>query len=339
MGTNIWAHLCLCTLLAAALPGVSAAELPAQSASSQVAGLLQRIQVAARERSYQGTRVNSVGATLTSSRVAHYLAGGQAFESVELLDGEPHRVYRQDDQVLSLWPQRRLAVLEQRTLRQGLPSMLQSIDPRAEASYDIKAQGLERVAGREAHVLTFHPRDEHRFAQRIWADVATGLMLRAEVLGGRGEVLEASMFSDVSIGTRPSGQTVAQAMRQLEGYQVTRRSPQTTQLGAEGWAMSSVTLSGFRLADCARRMLDAEPGAKQGEQRPVLQAVFSDGLTHVSMFVEAYEPERHHKPLLTQIGATHTLMQRHAGQWWLTVVGDVPAATLQYFAKALERQR
>lgn len=332
------ARMCLCALLAAALPGLGVAEPPGQPVSSQVAGLLQRIQAAARERSYQGTLVNSVGATLSSSRVAHYLAGGQAFESVELLDGEPHRVYRHDDRVLSLWPQRRLAVLEQRTLRQGLPSMLHSIEPRAQDSYDVKAQGLERVAGREAHVLTFHPRDEHRFAQRIWADVATGLMLRAEVLGGRGEVLEASMFSDVSIGTRPSGPSVAQAMRRLEGYQVTRRSPQTTQLGAEGWVMS-LALPGFRLADCARRILDAEPGANPAEPRPVLQAVFSDGLTHVSLFVEAYEPERHRKPLLTQIGATHTLMQRHGGQWWLTVVGDVPAATLQLFVKALERQR
>ncbi len=338
MATNILARVCLCALLAAALPRLGAAEPLGQPALSPVAGLLQRIQAAARERSYQGTLVNSVGATLSSSRVAHYLVGGQAFESVELLDGEPHRVYRHDDHVLSLWPQRRRAVLEQRNVRQGLPSMLQSIDPRAQNTYDITANGLERVAGREAQVLTFRPRDEHRFAQRIWADVATGLMLRAEVLGGRGEVLEASMFSDVSIGTRPSGQSVAQAMRRLEGYHVTRRSPQTTQLSAEGWMMT-LALPGFRLADCARRVLDAEPGAKQVEQGPVLQAVFYDGLTYVSMFIEAYEPERHRKPLLTQIGATHTLMQRHAGQWWLTVVGDVPAATLQHFAKALERQR
>jgi sigma-E factor negative regulatory protein RseB len=71
----------------------------------------------------------------------------------------------------------------------------------------------------------------------------------------------------------------------------------------------------------------------------VLQAVFSDGLTHVSMFIEAIDRQRHRQPLLTQMGATHTLMQAHGGDWWVTVMGDVPASTLKQFYQALERRR
>ena len=37
------------------------------------------------------------------------------------------------------------------------------------------------------------------------------------------------------------------------------------------------------------------------------------------------------------VGATQTLMRRQ-GDWWITVVGDVPAATLKMFATALERR-
>ena len=40
------------------------------------------------------------------------------------------------------------------------------------------------------------------------------------------------------------------------------------------------------------------------------------------MLREAIDRQRHKQPLLTQMGATHTLMQAH-GEWWVTVMGDV----------------
>ena len=67
----------------------------------------------------------------------------------------------------------------------------------------------------------------------------------------------------------------------------------------------------------------------------MLQAIFSDGLTYVSVFIEPYRPRSATSArCCTQLGATQTLMRRH-GDWWVTVVGDVPPATLQQFAPAL----
>jgi sigma-E factor negative regulatory protein RseB len=68
-----------------------------------------------------------------------------------------------------------------------------------------------------------------------------------------------------------------------------------------------------------------------------LMAVFSDGLTHVSLFVEPYDAQRH-KPVATSLGATHTIMIR-SGDWWITAMGDVPMATVHLFSMALERRR
>jgi len=75
-----------------------------------------------------------------------------------------------------------------------------------------------------------------------------------------------------------------------------------------------------------------------GDGEPVMQAVFTDGLTHVSVFVEPYKPQRHRAEVQAQQGATTTLMQRR-GEHWVTAVGDVPPATLKQFALALERRR
>ena len=42
--------------------------------------------------------------------------------------------------------------------------------------------------------------------------------------------------------------------------------------------------------------------------------------------------------MVASVGATQTLMKQH-GDWWVTVVGDVPPATLRMFADGLERRK
>jgi sigma-E factor negative regulatory protein RseB len=70
----------------------------------------------------------------------------------------------------------------------------------------------------------------------------------------------------------------------------------------------------------------------------VLQTVFSDGLAHVSVFIEAFDALRHRQGMRTTLGATSTVMHRR-GDWWITVVGEVPMATVLQFDAALERRR
>ena len=90
-------------------------------------------------------------------------------------------------------------------------------------------------------------------------------------------------------------------------------------------------MPGFRLAGAVRRPLDG------GGDETVLQAVFTDGLTHVSLFVEPVESRRDYADLSGRLGATATLRQRR-GLHWITVMGDVPPATLRAFADALQRR-
>jgi sigma-E factor negative regulatory protein RseB len=291
--------LALLVLLAAAPPAAAAEPAGKPLPAGEARQWLQRIHGAAYERNYQGTLVFSAGGGLSSSRVAHFSDGGHSYERVEVLDGRRQQTFRHNDRVVTLWPRSRVVVIEEREPRQA--SLRQVVEPRAEEVYEVHDQGSEHVAGRETRVLLLQPRDEHRFAQRLWIDRRSALVLRAELLGLRQEVLESSAFSEVEIGVKSRPQTVLQPMRQLEG--------------------------------CTKRTLDPAAAAAA----PVLQAVFSDGLTHVSLFVEAIDRDR--RPSLTQVGATHTLMQPHGSQWWVTVMGDVPPATLKLFHQALERRR
>jgi sigma-E factor negative regulatory protein RseB len=304
---------------------------------------LERMRQAARQGNYEGTMVFSAGGTISSTRLWHYRVGDQVYERVETQDGPPQRIYRHNDEVRTLWPQSRVAVAERREALAVWPITPLRVDPGALEHYELRREGVTRVAGRDAAVFLLEPRDALRYAQRVWADLVTGLMLRADVLGQGGLSLESNTFSEIDIGVRPQPDSVLQAMRRIDapaesksaardGWRVLRPVHRRTALDVEGWVLRQA-VPGFALAGCVMRTI--EPGR---EQAPVLQAVFTDGLTHVSLFIEPHLPERSRTAAVARIGATTTLARRQ-GEHWITAVGDVPAETLNRFADALERRR
>ena len=312
----------------------------AQSAATahEMRTWLMRIHEAASHSNFQGTFIVSGGGSVTSARIAHYCDGRNQFERIESLDGPARQVFRHNDVVHTFWPASKIAQVELRELLTAFPALLIAGDDRIHEVYEVQLQAGERIAGREAHVLWVRPRDAYRFGYRLWADKASGLLLRSDVLGDKMEVLETAAFSDVAIGIRPQFDSVLQPMRRLEGYRVLRPILRTTTLEAEGWAVRSVP-PGFRQVSGVRGRIDAAALAKDGAaERDVLQSIYSDGLTHVSLFIEPYDATHASQPSTTSIGATQTLMRRQ-GAWWITAVGDVPVATLYVFVNGLERSR
>lgn len=303
----------------------------------EVRAWLLRIHEAASHRNFQGTFVVSGGGAVSSARIAHFCEGPNQFERSEALGGQARHVYRHNDVVTTLWPTNKTAMVEQRNLLSHFPALLQAGDDRIADFYDVHPQGADRVAGRDANVLLVKPRDGYRYGYRLWADQASGLLLRADVIGERSEVLESSAFSDVTIGVKPQPESVLQPMKKLEGYRVLRPVLTRTRLDAEGWAMRQAA-PGFRQVSCVKRPMNGSAAPNVAAVPQVLQAIFSDGLTYVSLFIEPFDPHRHTRPMLASVGPTQTLMQQQ-GDWWVTVVGDVPPATLRMFAKGLERSK
>ena len=329
--------------LEAAMLVIAAAmcSLPAQAGEAsptakptEARAWLQRIHNAANQRNYEGTLVVTADGRMSSSRLAHYCEGNQYFERVDMLDGQPRRVFRHNDQMLTVWPAAKTARVEQRDAVAMFPAVLSGSEEQLFERYDMLAEGTDRVAGHDTVVFLLRPRDGQRFAQRLWAEQGSGLLLRADVLAPDGHVLETAAFSDVAIGVKAQPESVLAPMKGLVGYRVLRSVPQRTELDAEGWRLT-VPVAGFREISCVKRSLAAPTDAERLPAVDVVQAIFSDGLTHVSVFIEPFRAERHHAGSAA-FGATHTLMQP-LGAHWVTAVGDVPMATLRQFVAALER--
>ena len=332
----------VCLSLSAALlwqPLASAAGEPAASAgvaaSAPLVPWMARIGQAAASLSYEGTLMFSHGGVVSSARVLHVCTGNQRLERIEMLDGRARLQYRHNDQMLTLWPGARLAVVEPREPVAEFPALpgAAGLDPLL--NYKLVPVGSGRIAGHPAEMMLMQPKDGLRFARRLWAHPATGLLLRSDVLGPQGEVLESTAFSDLRIDPRLQAEPLLAAMKRLDGYRMVRPQPLKVELEDEGWRMTQ-PVPGFQLVSCSKRMLQAQ--AADGEPLQVLQSVFSDGLSHVSVFIEAYDAQRHKQAMRTALGATHTVTFRQ-GDWWLTIVGEVPSATVQRFETLLERKR
>lgn len=323
--TLLWA-LCL------SVGAVSAQADPPASADANA--WLMRTHEAASRRNYEGTLVFSTSGGMSSSKVAHFCDGAQQYERVEALDGEPRSMLRQNELVHTIWPRAKVVVAEHRDVRAAFPALLSGAERRVLSSYELQPQGVGRVAGRDADMVVLKAKDEWRFSQRLWADRESGLLLRADILAPDGQTLESAAFSELVLGVKSRPELITGPLQALTGYRVVKPQVQSTTLVAEGWTLQHPP-AGFVQVQCLRRSLDPT-----GERTapPVVQAIFSDGLTHVSVFIEPYQALRHQAEGAMVVGATHSYSLRRKDVW-ITLVGDVPTPTLRLFAAALERQR
>jgi sigma-E factor negative regulatory protein RseB len=199
-----------------------------------------------------------------------------------------------------------------------LPERLQDLDE----YYTLKLGNTERITGRVAQLVIIKPTDQYRYGYRLWADVDSGLLLKADLLDNQDTVLEQFMFTQVNIGAKIPASALAPGMtgKSMVWY---REDGDTRNVSDKpGWSASQLP-KGFRLSAHMTRRL---PMRKQ----PVEHLVYTDGLAAVSVFIE--KQEKGVKPFMqgpSRMGAVHA-MSAQSGDYQITTVGEVPAATVAF---------
>ncbi|HEY3598647.1 MAG TPA: MucB/RseB C-terminal domain-containing protein [Paraburkholderia sp.] len=332
--TTIWGRLPAFLFCAAVLlfttPRVFAQD--DSSARHTAAELLNRIHQAAQQQNYEGAFVYQRGTFVQTSRISHYATRNDGeFEQLESLDGKPRKMLRHNDELYTFVPERHLCVVEKRQNKDSFPALLSASSDDVLSVYEPKLLGRDRVAGLDADVIELDPKDAYRYAYKLWADTKTGLLLRAQTLDPNGQVLEQLSFSQIRIGVPVDKAPIASGIRNTAGWTVVRPPVEPVDMEAQGWQITP-NVAGFRkIRELRRPMAAHDPG---NPPIPVDQVVFSDGLAAISIFVEPVEKNTR-KEGAGNSGATHVLVKRQ-GDFWITLLGEVPQATLQQFASAIE---
>ena len=309
---------------------VASLAFSAKAAESSISDPLDRLyhsQSVVQKLEYSGTFVYQQGSQVRTSRITRLRTTKSVIEKLEVLDGQSQEYVRNGEEIIHYFPAERRIVVEHRGSERSFPD-ISFTNPREILRYYTARQlGMDRVAGRDVLGFALEPRDGLRYGYRFWSDRASGLLLRAQTLSEKGEIIEQIAFTQLSIGkVRPSQVKTSHA--NTRGWRIENSSAAAKE--PSGWNAGWLP-GGFKPVRTVKRVLGRPENA--GEPREVVQLVFSDGLAGISVFIEAWSPR--HESLPVQQGSLNMLGKRH-GKFWLTIVGEVPLATIRQVAESLE---
>jgi sigma-E factor negative regulatory protein RseB len=304
----------------------------AQPQPAEALAWLRKIHDATRKLSYSGTFVYRNGSRSETSRITRLVDATGSIEKVEVMDGVPREIIRTRDTVRCYLPDARVVKVERqadhRGAERGFPALLPERISALARHYDISLGEVERVAGLDCQIVKLSPKDELRYGHMLYADMKTGMLLKAETLDAKGEVIEQFTFTEFRVGAVPRERL--KPRHATQAWRVEESGATPANLAAAGWGLSS-ELPGFRKVTELRRRV--------GEAGSVGQVVYSDGLAAVSVFIEPLEGRR--DPVrtgLAGVGAIH-IYTREVARHMVTVVGEAPAASVQRIANAVEFRR
>jgi sigma-E factor negative regulatory protein RseB len=300
--------------------------------SSEALQLLQKVAGAAQRLTYTGIFVYQNGARSETSRITRLIDDGNEYERLEVLDGSPREVVRRNEEVRCFLPDNKLLIVERRNARQLFPTLLPGNLANLTEYYVIQKGPAARVAGVSSRLVIVEPKDEFRFGHQFWIEPNSGLLLKANLVGDAGAVLETFAFTELKIGG-PITRDMVQPQSQVEGgigWQVQRVDANEVKVDDGHWVFRN-PLPGFRRISGMKRKL--HPDSPEGTQ-----LIFSDGLAAISVFLEPMAGRAKEEPAQFSVGAVN-VFKRQVGDYQLIVMGDVPAAAIRHFGEGVEPRR
>ena len=286
---------------------------------------LRKMHEATQRLSYSGTFVYQIhqndGRTETS-RITRYAAGD--IEKLEVMNGVPREIVRTRDRVRCYLPDSRVVKVDRRVDR-DFPGLLPEQIPALTRHYDISLGETQRIAGLECQSVVLQPKDNLRYGYRLYAEVRSGMLMRADTIDSAGHSVETLMFTQFT----PGNVTRDMVRPSHEGKNRRIEDAGAAPASLAGWGLAA-ELPGFhKVIELKRRL---------GESRAAGQMVFSDGLAAVSVFIEPLEGRRDRASGLASMGAIH-IYTREVANHMITVVGEAPAVSVQRIADAVEFRR
>ena len=321
---NIHSFRYLATVTMATVLAACSATAWAQSSPDE---LLDRMNYVVNVVDYEGTVIRTENGQSEALRIVHKIIDGVIHEKLVSQEGSGLEIIRIGNEVHCILPDKQTVLIEDWNNQSTLFSALPSSEIRYGADYDVSIVRESRVAGRPAIMLAIRPHDEFRYGHRIWLDEETSFPLKTEIVSIDGELIGQIKFADIRIGSNISKDALAPSMS-LDNFSWFREPAGYDAVDVDtNWECTDLP-SGFRAVSSKSEQL---PGA----DAPVTHVVYSDGMATLSVFIaEKNEAQFAEK---SSVGASHTYSIQQ-GDFQITVVGEVPAVTVQRIATSMQQK-
>lgn len=309
--------------------------------ADEVDSVLARMQQALDTQNFQGTLVIRQYDQMHAMHVVHGHGdkGQGSWDTLESLNGEHRRVIRRDAQVITMFPGKNAATIthdmKSLPLHPRLPNNLATL----RQLYHVQLAGEDRIAGWPAQILEMLPKDQYRYGFRLWLARDNGLLLRCDLLGEQGKVVEQVMYSQLSTMKQipPPGVPDLKTWRVVD---LDEHQQPLSEADNEQWSVTQLP-AGFRLVQSGSMpaLGAAENDASEPGTVPRVQhLIFSDGMTSVSVFVEQRVPDNKLLVGVSRMGAVNAFGQSLNGHH-VTVMGEVPMVTVRQIAQSIVKSQ
>ncbi len=274
---------------------------------------LKTVAFAGHQTDYSGVFVYQYGNHVETSLITHVSETDGEYERLESLDGPKREIIRHHGQVWC-YSNHKMIQVDSHQGQVRFPLLLSDQLSALSENYQVNEAGLERVAGYNAQVIQFQPRDSLRYIHKIWVHTDSGLLLKSVVLNEKNQVVEQYTFTQLKIGSGVDHTWISSSLA-AHGKGETRSISEPAKTFNSGWVVDSLPPGFKKTLEVLRPM--------RGKHAPVTQLVFSDGLSAISVFIEPADDDEDDNEGITNRGAVnlyHKVVDKHL----FNVVGEVP---------------
>ncbi len=290
--------------------------------------LLQKMAVAAKKLNYTGTFTYQSGNKMETSRVIHMVDATGEQEKLEVLDGSPREVVRNNEEVKCFLPDEKLVIIEQRGLNKSFPAVLPATVSELAEHYVLRLGGISRIAGLESQLLILVPKDSLRYGRELWAEIGSDLILKSRTVNDRGQTVEQFAFNQIQINAPLDREALKSHFSENDGsWRISNARPIRSLAAGNDWIFKTV-LPGFKKSSGMKRQI-------RGDRRTeAIHFMLTDGLASISVFIEPGAGHDGNKETYSA-GATN-IYKRVVGNHQLTILGEVPMTTLIRLGNGME---
>jgi sigma-E factor negative regulatory protein RseB len=303
-------------------------------------------------RNYMGVLIHKTGPQREVLRIVHRTLDGRMNERVSVVSpvGQGREFVRNGSEWIAYYPEPRVALVQTRNRSYGFLTALNGFNDDTRRFYNVTDGGSVALDAWAAHRIVLEPRDDQRYGYRFWLDEKTGLPLKTQIVTRAGEVIDEVAFLNLALPERINDDEL-KPEADTAGYHWMRRDqPMYTPGLKKAYAPRADLLpAGFRVRIFTSA---AEEARAVG---PRTRFIVSDGIAWVSVWIEKAEqnpglgdvmgPKDKARAMhgmrpdgVVVMGASATYMAKLEDGLKVTVVGEVPPATVKAIAEAVRSE-
>lgn len=302
-----------------------ASELGAQDAKVW----LKQMSEAMRSQNYTGTFVYINNDKVEAMQIEHRNSSEGISERLYSLNGAAREIVRHNSIVTCIWPDTRSVMVDKVGQKNHFPIKLPENPAELEKHYIISLKDEDRIADHRCKIIDITPRDEYRYGYRMCVDIDSHLMVKSTVLDERGKPIEHVMFTDLKVSQNDANEALKPLFLGEDFKYSTQEEVEAPEGISGGSPMRSGKFpAGFMMIKMHRKRVE-------GENKVVDHMIYSDGMATVSVFIEKHDGDRKMLKGNSRMGAVHAF-GRHLEDYHVTVVGEVPAKTVDMIGSSIE---